>query len=685
MKRILYTLTALFTIVLFSPTADAQLSANIHVWPVSRLEMNNLNKAIEDYRNRKWQSNVIKSFNPKDPVIKKIVLWKEFVYGSPALNFKDVTQFMRENPHWPYRKILESNAEGVINDSTDPDEVIRYFAVNSPASMGQVRFKKPVTSNGKQRLAEALIARAQRYSFDKNMVPELLTEAWIEGNFTKESEQDFLSKYQEIISKDAIERRIDRLLTDRRTSDAARLVKYVSNDYRKLFEARMAMINHKPNSDMLVRQISRSLQSNPGLTYERIKWRVDRNVDVGISDLVESLPSHIDYPEKIAHVRKDSIKKLMDRKNYKAAYLLAKNHSFTDMEDAEHIADFEWYAGWISLRFLHDPKTATTHFRNIYAVAQTPITIARATYWLGRAAEEMHDRANTEKWYNVASKYPITFYGQLGALKAGKRAPEFPTPSTVSKKDIIDYRSNELAKAAYIMLEIKENKLGKEFLKAAAAAAKTSGERVLIAQMGLERKHYDYSLNVSKDIYRQTGEVIMNALYPVFNLVSISGKKITSPPDEYTLAIIRQESEFDTDAKSPAGARGLMQLMPPTAQMLAKKLGVPFNKNRLTGDPRYNVTLGSEYLASRLRLFDGSYVLSTASYNAGEGNVKKWIKEYGDPRDMTLEQVVDWIEMIPFSETNNYVQRVTENMQIYRIAISGKKYNDINTDRDLTQ
>ncbi len=680
MRQIIYTFILFFTILLLSPSSSAKISSQVHVWPVSRHEMNHLNKVIQDYRARRWQSSSIKTFHPNDPVVKKILLWKKFVSGSPALNFNDVTEFIRQNPNWPQMQILKSNAEGVINELTDSEDVIRWFTLSSPLSIQEMKFRKPVTSNGKRWLAEALIAMSNRYSFDKNLIPTLIREAWIEANLSQAKEKEYLIRYKAYIDKQAIERRLDRLLTDRRFSDANRLARIVDADYKKLFNARVAFINGKGNVDALLKQVPPQLQNNPGLIYDRIKWRVDRGMEEGIVELLQRLPAKIDYPEKLYSVRKEAIKKLMDRKKYREAYLLAKTHSFKD--EIDRVAEFEWKAGWLSLRFLHDAKTSYSHFRNVYAVAQTPITIARASYWLGRASESTRN-GEASKWYNVASKYPIVYYGQLGALKAGKRAPSFPSPSSINKKDLVNYRGNELAKAAYVMWEIKENNLAKEFLKSAAAAAKTPGERVLIAQMGLDRDRYDYSLHVAKDIYRVSNEVVMNALYPVFNLLSISGKQITNPPAEYILAIVRQESEFDTGAMSPAGARGLMQLMPSTAQMVARKVGVNYNKTRLNGDPRYNITLGSSYLASRLKLFDGSYILATASYNAGEGNVKKWLKTYGDPRHMNLEQVIDWIELIPFSETNNYVQRVMENVQIYRIAISGKRYNQINTDRDL--
>ena len=683
MRKILYTLTFVFTILLLQPSASAKISSNVHVWAVNRAELNHLNKVIQDSRARRWQSDILRTFNPKDPTVKKILRWNQYVSGSPALNFEDVTQFIKESPNWPQMGILMSNAEGVINDLTDPDEVIRWFSLDSPLSMKQMRFRKPTTANGKRRLAEAMVKRYKIYNFDTNLIPTLIKEAWIEGNLTQQQENEYLTTYKKILDENAIERRLDRLLTDRRVSDASRLARHVNADYKKLFQARVAFIQGKKNVDALMKQVPAHLQNNSGLIYDRIKWRVDHGIDEGITELVQKLPNRIDYPEKLDYVRKNSIRKLIAHKKYREAYMLSKYHSFTD--NLEKYCEYEWLAGWLALRFLHDANSGMMHFRNVYNSGQTPITIARAAYWMGRAAEKQGNRSEMSKWYNVAGKYPAVFYGQLGALKAGKRAPAFPSPSSVSKKDLVNYRGNELAKAAYIMLEIRENKLAKEFLKAASSAAKSPGERVLIAQMGIDRGNYGYSLHVAKHIYRITGEVIMNALYPVFNLLAVNGAQIKNPPAEYILAIIRQESEFDTEAMSPAGARGLMQMMPATAQMVARKNGIAFNKNRLIGDPRYNVTLGASYLGSRLKMYNGSYLLSTAAYNAGEGNVRKWIAANGDPRRMTLEDAIDWIELIPFPETNNYVQRVIENMQIYRIAISGKRYNNINTDRDLTR
>ena len=319
----------------------------------------------------------------------------------------------------------------------------------------------------------------------------------------------------------------------------------------------------------------------------------------------------------------------------------------------------------------------------MYDVVETPISIARATYWMGRSMEAKGDKLASNKWYGIASRYSAAFYGQLAMAKTGDLRINIPSYSRINQNDLSAYKNNELAKASFLMFSTGNDRHGKMFLNSAALEANSSGEIALIAQMGLEHNTYDYAVKVAKQIYRSRSEVVLNALFPMFKLTSVKGNPIKNPPEEVVLSIIRQESEFDADALSHAGARGLMQLMPATAKGVAKKLGLKYSKSRLVTDPRYNVTLGSAYLAQRLKDYKGSMILAFAAYNAGAGNVNKWIKRNGDPRKMTIEGAVDWIEKIPFSETNNYVQRVLENVQVYRYAVSNKKSNLVRTHKDM--
>lgn len=676
----------LFFIVLLVFSAGSAMAFNdkdVHQWPIDNYEMSFLKKAVNEYDAGKWKSSILRGYTPKDQVVRKILQWKKFNGGAPDINFLEIANFIRYNPSWPNQDQLKRNAEYAIADYTNPDDVVKWFAINTVIPGKIVRFRRPLTATGMQKLAEALLHEKDRYVFDKNIIFTLIKDAFVGLDFTPNSEHEFLSKFFKVLTQRDYQRRIDRLLTDRQITNAKRLYKYLDANYRKVFDARVLMIRSANGVDHALAQVPSLFRNDQGLLYERALYRDKRGDLNGVIQLLQNLPPEVDNPEKWWSLRKKSIRTLIDRRSWSQAYSLARNHGIRYSRDS--IAESEWYAGWIALRFLKNYRTAYEHFKRIYDVARTPVSIARATYWMGRSLEAQGSMQQAIQWYNVAAKYPATYYGQLGFLKTGNRTFTQPLPSVINSADVARYRGNELAKAAYLMLSIGKDDLGKLFMVGAALSSTTPGERVLVAQMGLARGRYDYSLKVAKEIYRDKNEVVINALFPVFNLTSaLNGKPIRDPDPEAILAIIRQESEFDTYAKSWAGARGLMQLMPSTAKDVAQKNGIRYNEARLISDPRYNITLGSTYLGKRIKDFNGSYVLAFAAYNAGIGNVWKWIEKNGDPRKFkSMEEVIDWVELIPFYETNNYVQRVMENVQMYRIAVTGKKYRYINLDKDL--
>lgn len=683
MKKALYIFLILVSIHLFEPDqAASKTNRDVHKWPISNYELKHLKSAFKQYGKKNWKSSILRDYNPKDPVIKKVLKWREFTSGSPATTFKEITEFIRYNPNWPYQELLRRRAEGAINSFTDPDDIIKWFAINPPIIDRKIRFKRPLTAVGKLKLAEAMIKSYKKYKIDKRLILVLIKEAFVEMDFTAASEKRFLTRYRKVIKSKDFQKRVDRLLSKRKTVAASRLYKYLNSDYKKVYSAKVKLIKGSKGVDAAIAAVPGKYRDDEDLVYERVKWK-DKRKDVdGVVRLVKKLPSTLSNPKKWSKIRQKYISKLIDRKKYYDAYVLARFHSFK--KDKAKIADFEWKAGWLSLRFLKNYSQAYNHFKRMYDIVETPVSISRATYWMGRALEAKGNKLAANKWYGIASKYSVTFYGQLAMAKVGDLRINIPIHSKISSRDLNAYRNNELAKAAFMMFKIgKQHRYGKLFLEAAAKEANSSGEIALVAQMGLELGRYDYALRVAKKIYRTSSEVVLNALYPLFKLTTVSGNPVRNPKEEIVLSIIRQESEFDSEAKSHVGARGLMQLMPRTAKGIAKKLGIRYSRSKLTEEPRYNVTLGSAYLAQRLDIYNGSMILSFAAYNAGEGNVNKWIKKNGDPRKMSLNRVIDWIELIPFSETNNYVQRVMENVQVYRYAVSNKKYNLVRTNKDL--
>lgn len=284
----------------------------------------------------------------------------------------------------------------------------------------------------------------------------------------------------------------------------------------------------------------------------------------------------------------------------------------------------------------------------------------------------------------MASSYGTSFYGQLAAQKQDKSLVTLRTSPEVTTADKRAFQANRLAKIAYLLHKVDNHFLAKKFLQQAIDNAKTPGEQYLIAQLGVTLKRPDYTITAAKKSTARLA-IFPDMLYPVLdNIKDVRGNRITEPEKALIFSIIRQESIFNPDAKSHAGARGLMQLMPSTARQVAKKHKLKYRQKWLTSDPTYNLTLGSHYLNTLLKEFDGSYILAIASYNAGPNNVKKWIKRFGDPRTFKkAEKVIDWMELIPFPETQNYVQRVIENLQLYRHILGNGSAMTVRVEEDI--
>jgi len=349
------------------------------------------------------------------------------------------------------------------------------------------------------------------------------------------------------------------------------------------------------------------------------------------------------------------------------AYRLVKDHQ---LKEGPGFADAEWLAGWISLRFLDDPKTAFTHFQTMYEYVNFPISKARGAYWTARAAEALKQEEAADLWFRIAATMPTAYYGQLAAAHLGPghglRLPVQPDPVA---QEIAAFEKMDLVRVVEILSKVGESERLKYFILALNDYKETPGWRTLTARLSVDHGRPDVGITIAKRSSRQ-GEELIEAGYPSLEAPPL---RIRSPkfPLEVPLvmAMIRQESAFYVRAKSHANARGLMQILPRTARRVARSLKIRYSKKRLMTDPDYNMTLGQAYIAGLIDEFDGSYVLAISAYNAGPGRARKWAKLNGNPRERTID-TIDWIEMIPFNETRNYVQRVLENLQIYRLKLA---------------
>ncbi len=350
-------------------------------------------------------------------------------------------------------------------------------------------------------------------------------------------------------------------------------------------------------------------------------------------------------------------RRLLAGGNADLAYRIAKQHGNLEGKD---YYDAEFLLGYIALRFKRDPALAFDHFSHILTRADTPYAKARAGYWGGRAAEAEAKTDLARKWYKAGAEQMATFYGQLAAHRIGEDAPPNPVPEPVpTLSERAGFNSDELVRAAQIFFGLGDRAHGKIFLLHLADLAKTPSRFAMLATLSEQNGRIDLAIAVAKRAI-VAGTPLMTHGYPTVALPS--GGNVEPA---LLFAIVRQESAFDHDAVSPAGAEGLMQLMPATASFMASRLQLPFSALRLTTDGLYNLTLGRSYLEQLINDFGGSYVLAIGAYNAGPGRVRQWLAEYGDPRGGKID-MVDWIETIPIDETRLYVQRVLENLQVYR-------------------
>ncbi len=363
--------------------------------------------------------------------------------------------------------------------------------------------------------------------------------------------------------------------------------------------------------------------------------------------------------------------------NYSLAYQLVSNHGLTS---GESFADAEWLAGWLSLRYLGQPQRAAEHFSHLSENVSSPVSLSRALYWRAEAAQALRQTAESERLFNEAARFNFTYYGQLAATRGDRTAVlSLPETAQVSNEARSRFDNRELVRALRLMAEVGAQR---DFESIAFYLDDTLDDPMeieLLAQLAREQSYHRTALRSAKaGLFRNV--VATSAAYPLIELPQTVQSQGRIEP-ALVLAIIRQESEFDVSAISSANARGLMQLVPATAQAQARREGMTFQRSALTTDPQYNMTLGAAHLADLVDNFNGSYVLAIASYNAGSHRTREWIADFGDPRSPSVD-VVDWIELIPFSETRNYVQRVTENLQVYRYRLANQP-TQITLERDL--
>lgn len=576
----------------------------------------------------------------------KIALWADLGHRNTTRDFAEIDRFLQTNQEWPGKFRLFRNAEQRLPSGWDPARIRAWFGK-----------RPPITGVGTLAYVDAL--------FQLGLTDDLRKEApslWIAIDFSAREETSFLKRFSQFLSDTDHQKRLNRLLWDRRTAAAQRQLRRVPAGHAAVARARIALYGNKPGVDAAIRRVPAELANSDGLLYDRAAWRQRRNRFEGVVEILSMAPAESEYAASWWRLRKWAVWWALDRSENRLAYEISRHHG---MSQGIGFAEGEWLAGWISLAFLDRPKEALDHFLSLHAGVSSPISRSRGAFWAGESHSALGNNVEAHQWYGRAAKFSATFYGQLAMQRNGDVADlRFADPPSISAEAEAEFMNRELVKAVRLLGQLDQPRLQQIFVSRLRQDAGTEAEFILITKLANAIGRQDLAIRTAKAARRQSIEM-GSLLYPVRAVPNDS----PGPEKALVLALMRQESEFYPKARSPVGALGLMQLMPATARQVARGKGLPYNRDRLVSDPDYNLRLGRSYLNDLLEDFDGSYILALAAYNAGPTRARRWIKAFGDPRDADVDPVL-WIERIPFSETRNYVQRILESLVVYRHTLA---------------
>ena len=625
-------------------------------------------KSIQAMEKRQWSTALSLSKKAKDNSIHNFIKWRHLLTTGNQASFYEYMAFIKNKEHYPRISRIRYLAEHKLStDRISPKKIINWFGGNEPLS-----------GYGKLILGESFILTG-----DTEKGISLIKDGWITADLNRANMKFFRKRYKKYLNADDYIKRADYLAWEGKSWDLKRMLRYLPKDYELLYTARQILMSKSYGVDNAIKNVPTKLKNDAGLNYDRLKWRRKRGrVDDSLKIIfkIRNDKEYLVRPDKWWTERAIMARALIYKKKYEIAYKVSSKHS---LDKGSEFAEAEWMSGWIALSFLDDPILAIDHFNNFYQNVSYPISLSRGAYWLARSYEKIGDKEKSKEWYEEATKFLSTYYGQLAFLKI---KPDEKFELREQAKVVDSYRKyfyeKELVKIIHLLDELNKDKYTKNILKHMANENVGSGSEILAAELASNISRYDFAIQISKlASYQKRFHNDFN--YPIISTPNyVNGRKI--PETAFILSLIRQESEFDMTANSHAGAQGLMQLMPYTAKLVSKQAKLPYSKSRLTSDPEYNINLGSHYIAGLILQYDGAYPFATAAYNAGPKRVKYWKKINKNPQKNQVD-FVDWVELIKFKETRNYVQRVMENYNVYRYILEKKpiKMKDFFKDHPL--
>jgi len=612
-------------------------------------------QAINFMEKANWKDAKITANKARAKSIYDFIEWRHLLTTGNKAKFTDYKKFIERLEKYPRLERIKYLAEHKISlQNQSPHEIINWFDKHGPLS-----------GFGKMVLGESYI------KIGKNEEGiNLIKNGFITADLTKNDIIYFRKKFKKYLKSEDYIKRADYFAWENKYWDLKRTIRYLPKDYQLLYTARQLLMSRGYGVDSAISKVPKKFKNDPGLKYDRLKWRrkkgrVESSLEILLD--IKNTKEYMIRPDKWWKERSIIARSLIYKKKYQTAYKISSKHG---LKEGIEYAEAEWMSGWIALSFLKDPLLAKNHFLNFYENVGYPISLSRGAYWLGRTFEKLNNIEEARLWNLEGSKFLTTYYGQLSHMKIKpKEKYELDQIMTVDNNYSQLFYKKKLVAIVDLLDQLRKDKYTKHILRYLANDNIEKGSEILAAKLATDISRFDFAIQVSKIAsYQKRFHNKYN--YPIISIPNyVGGRKIPNPA--LILSIIRQESEFDTSAKSRVGAQGLMQLMPYTAKTVSKQAKVTYSKSKLTRDPEYNINLGSFYIAELLSNYGGSYPFATAAYNAGPKRVKNWKKINKNPQKNQIDYV-DWIELIKFKETRNYVQRVLENYNVYRYILSQK-------------
>lgn len=583
----------------------------------------------------------------KCPLIAELIFWIRLQKDPESASFEQIAHFIERHPDWPHLKSIQEMGEKKLTPAVSQDRILSFFAQHAPRTFrGRVTFTQALLRAGQEARAQALIQ-----------------ETWHATLLTPEEHHQFLERFSSYLTQEDHDARLLFLLGEKKIELAQRMIPRASQSLQQQAQVWVAFLKQDPSAITQYAALPVDQQNLEGLYLAHIAYlKKEKAFDEAIKRFL-AFDRPITRPVAWWQERNYLAREMVQIQDYARAYALLQNHHLTTPKE---FAEAEWFSGWLCLRFLNQPEQAKAHFYRFREVVKTPISIARAGYWLGRAYEVLNEPEEAHTHYRKASLYKTTFYGQLASHKiAHSPFPTFHDTPPVDGKSRHVFDRKEVVQAIRLLAQTgpSGHSYVRKFLDALAKHVSTCAEKQLTVALAAEVHPY-----AAPEIGRcvvDTSGVVLKSVYPVVSL-----PKNCQLEPALVMAVIHHETRFNTLAVGEAGECGLMQIMPKTAVLEAKKLGISHSPDRLF-EPLHNMKLGISHLGGALSKFGGSYILGIAAYNAGATPVSRWVNEMGDPHEGAFD-VADWVESIPYASVRDYTQRVLENITIYRARLGQK-------------